>query len=217
MSENERNENDPVRIEKRDLAPMHCASDDSTRWNLFGVRFDAARRRVIATDGHVMAWVSLPEGLERAGTFGLAPDEALRLARLKHGAIVDVDATRANGHLRVSECPSRHSPLAGSGCWSEYAKHEGVGGSEWPRVEQVIPDADAPGTRRLGLSVDVLEQVVKVAKARGVRHLDIRVPKDAPSSKEEGAARCVMGPVLILATDEAESGFGIVAMPCRVE
>lgn len=158
-----------MRLQARDLAVLHAASTDETRFNLNTVRFDTEAGRLYATNGHVLAWVPMPdadEGEVKLESFSLARADAERLVkdtkvalkgvhpqlRDEFGAQLAVEESNGNGAAIVR--------LPGS-----LLTCEKVVEGEYPDVDKIIPSTD--GWMEVGIGVAVLETILKVVRARG--------------------------------------------------
>lgn len=141
-------------VNKQRLAPLHCASTDSNRYNLNAIRFDADGS-VVATNGHILARV-VPCDAERRSdveSFSLELEAAKDLSRsvTKKGsvAVLDVEATNANGHVEFNG-GDRRFPKQGL----EYPP--------WQQVHKQPQSADV--ALEIGLGLPVLEQLVKTLR-----------------------------------------------------
>lgn len=77
--------------------------------------------------------------------------------------------------------------------------------SRWPDVDKALAEHDTLETP-VGVSVDLLEQVVKAAKAMGVKMLRVQIPKDNKGYRLTA----------IRITPMKDKSFVIHVMPCRI-
>ena len=145
-----------MKLNRRTLAPLHCASKDPTRYNLNGLHFDAVGMTV-GTNGHILAVVR-PEPLEpHKRSFSVEASwlkEAVRATRPKRAP--DVELTDAYPEMNV----------------------------EYPNWRQ-IHDNPPVAHHAVTLSLHVLEALVATARqfAGGKKgdenmRLNFRFPKD---------------------------------------
>lgn len=143
-------------LNRRSLAPIHCASTDKSRENLTTLHFEPDGTTV-ATDGHLMAVVTPGEPLHESqhltpfelNTGDLGP--ILKEQRRKHALPTEVDRIRTNenGHCRIDV---------------------GGGAVEIPKVQHVtFPDwkvvqVTEPTHYSVSISLAVLEQMIATAR-----------------------------------------------------
>lgn len=150
-----------MHISKNRLAPIHCASDDATRYNLNSLRIDG--KRIEATNGHVLARVELGEPCPDIEAFSLPlPDAKPIAAKIKRKprragalrpvAVVDVAETNANGHVKL-ELPDGSPALA---------PKADPGYGDFPNTDQVFPKGEPE--YRIILSAAVLEAMVATVR-----------------------------------------------------
>ncbi len=190
-------------IRNKQLAVLHAASTDSTRFNLNSVRFEADGS-LVATDGHMLAVVKASEeagaGLE---PFEISLESAKTLSKgtrgkTNLGAGIDRDATNGNGSLRVT---------LGDGSALELPKLAQGDDGFYPDWRQVIPKDDRKIEHRVGLSLHVLERMVQIARqATETRKGEQRVLEFEFGGEFE--------PVKV--TDPKDDALTIVLMPCRI-
>jgi len=177
-------------ISKRLLAAKHCVSKDPTRYVLRRVK--VTREEVVATDGRVLVAIknteAQPDGED--GEFLLDPDmvqfaESLMRGKGPKPVIVEMEEDKISVTGFVTTWKSAQIEM------------EMEQGLAFPKTEQTIP-TDA--SKLFSVSVELLEKVVKTAKAAGINSLEIR----------QGENR--VGPLLLVGDEE---NFRIVLMPRR--
>ncbi len=147
---------DNLSLNRRSLAPIHCASKGSSRSNINSLHFEADGTTV-ATDGHLMAVVTPAtplEGVNQLEPFQLDVDalQALNKEQRKRfatEATIDREATNANGHCRI-ETP-------------------GAGAVEIPKLDCNYPDwkqvqVTDPTQYSVTIGLPVLEQMIATAR-----------------------------------------------------
>lgn len=155
------------------LAPLHAASNDSTRYQLNGVHFEADGT-IVATDGCMLAAVvpaQAPEsvdGVEALEPFTMGAADAKRVSAelRKHkgngpAGTLNVSATNKNPTARI---------ITGSTTFAG----EKVEASDFPDWRKVLPDpGDAVVT--VGLNVALLERACKIAKQYGAKTFKVSI------------------------------------------
>ena len=144
-------------LNRRTLSPLHCASSDSTRFNINSLHIEADGTTV-ATDGHIMAVVT-PGAMGEIGSEQLKPLQldadalkALNKEQRKKNApeaTIDLESTNANGHCRIE--------TAGSGA-VEIPKLD----CNYPNWQQVVPTE--PTHYSVRISLHVLESMIATAR-----------------------------------------------------
>ncbi len=137
-----------IRLNRRTLSPLHCASKDPTRYNLNGLHFDK-EGVTVGTNGHILACVrpAEPEPIERA--FSLEPAAlaaAVKATRPK--AAPDVGVTTGSASSRWLVGDVEHSEMD----------------VEYPSWRQVHPVKHAVPQHTLMLSLHVLEALCATAR-----------------------------------------------------
>ena len=191
-------------IRNKQLAVLHAASTDSTRYNLNSVRFEADGS-LVATDGHMLAVVK-PETEEADGgidPFVISLESAKTLnkgtrGKQNVGACVDRDATNGNGSLRVT---------LSDGSALELPKVEFGDDGFYPDWQQVMPKNGRKIEHRVGLSLHVLERMVTIAR----QATETRKGEQRTLVFEFGSE---FEPVKV--TDPKDEALTIVLMPCRL-
>jgi DNA polymerase III sliding clamp (beta) subunit (PCNA family) len=188
----------PMFLTKANLAVTKAASTDGSRYAISNVLIEADGATV-ATDGHMLVKVgALPaNALATPLLPSIVPAVALAtvakaLPKKGEHAIVDVDATNANGHFAIAAGTAVHAITKGEG-----------GATTFPDYGRVYPTYDAP-TLTIGFSVDLLSRMLDIAKAAGVKTLALNFGDDGTP---------------LHATGETESGqtFSALAMPYRLK
>ena len=132
-------------IQYRDLAPMHAASTDATRYNLNGVH--VGEEGTAATNGHVLAMVS---GEDMSSTpltipISVAKDIAKAVKKDERG-------------FELESCGSLAAKASYAGTVREFETIDG----DFPNLKQVIPITEPEFT--VGIGIEVLETIIKVAR-----------------------------------------------------
>ena len=143
-------------LNRRTLSPLHCASSDSTRFNINSLHVEA-NGTTIATDGHILAVVTPGTPLEigdELTPFTLEADHLKALnkeqrKRTAPEATIALESTNANGHCRIE--------TAGSGA-VEIPKLD----CTYPDWKQVLPTDPTHYTVRI--SLHVLESMIATAR-----------------------------------------------------
>ncbi len=135
-------------IQYRDMAPMHVARASDDQHNLSNVH--VSKDSTAATNGHVLAMVAGEDMLEPMSEpvlipLGVAKDLAKAVKKDARG-------------FELERCSSLTARASHGGTVREFATIDGV----FPNVDAVIPKG-AP-TFTVGLGIEVLEQIIKVAK-----------------------------------------------------
>lgn len=79
-----------VKIGREALVNVAVAvCDDNAGFNLSQVYFDLAEKAAVATDGHRLHWVALPDATDAGESFGV-PNDALKIVDAKKDAMVSV-------------------------------------------------------------------------------------------------------------------------------
>ncbi len=146
-----------MKINHRNLAPIHCASRDSTRYNLNSIHFDE-HGCTIGTNGHVLACVTPgDESKLEAFTVGLDSLESLQREQKKRNATaaeLDVEATNDNGHCRITSATGA----------LEIPKLQPGDKEFYPKWQQVLPAAECDTDRVVVISAAVLEPIIAAAR-----------------------------------------------------
>ena len=205
-------------LNRRTLSPLHCASSDSTRFNINSLRVEADGT-TIATNGHLMAVVTPGkplEGSEQLEPFTLEADHLKNLnkdQRKKNAPDnwIDTQATNANGHCRLET-------ISGAGA-VEIPKLQ----CEYPNWKQIQPTGEPHYSVRI--SLHVLEQMIATARqftdtkkgqggtfgteaSKSIMQFDFR------SDGLGGATH--MHPIVVTTEDKVSGDSLYVAMmPCR--
>ena len=201
-----------MQLNRRTLSPLHCASDDPTRFNINSLRVEADGK-TIATNGHILAVVTPAKplgGSEQLEPFTLEADALKTLnkeQRKKRApqATINHEATNANGHCRVE--------TAGSGA-VEIPKME----CTYPDWQQVLP-SDAPHYS-VRISLHVLESMIATAR----QFTDTKKGHGAvfgPSANKsivqfDFQEDCELKPIVVTTEDKTSGDtLKVVMMPCR--
>ena len=144
-------------LNRRTLAPLHCASDDSTRYALNSLHIEPDGTTV-ATNGHLMAVCKPSQPLEGDDTltaFELAADDLKEINKQQRKkvapeAIVDTEATNQNGHCRVTS----------NGRAYELPKND-PGFPDWRKIEAL---SDTEVYHSVTISLATLEQMIASAR-----------------------------------------------------
>ena len=197
-------------LNRRTLSPLHCASNDSTRFNINTLHVEADGK-TIATDGHIMAVVTPGkplEGSDRLEPFTLEADhlKALNKEQRKKNApeaTIDLEATNANGHCRIE--------TAGSGAVEIPKQTLG-----YPNWQAVVPTE--PTHYSVRISLHVLESMIatsrqftdtKKGQGGGLGGSKSIVQFDFQEDSE-------LKPIVVT-TEDRDTGdtLKVVMMPCR--
>ena len=186
-------------LRKQALSVVGAASNDDPRYSLNGILVEPDGSTV-ATDGHILvkytprsqpdtADYPTVEGCDPAKPGALVPfilpsDAAKDIYKavpkgrkaslpiLTDFVAIDVEQTNANGCAVLGvtdlESPRVFRPM----------KIEG----SFPKYENVIPTADKLGPK-VGLGVDLLMRICKIAKAQGFECLELQTFVDEPADK----------------------------------
>jgi DNA polymerase III sliding clamp (beta) subunit (PCNA family) len=214
-------------------AALAATTDTDKRYDLHAVQVDPSKHAVIATDGHVLL-IATDKSPQDDADFPLVPGAEF------HGTpvapvIVPADTVRA----MIGTMPKRSTiPILGC-CQLSTSGSESTAtltatdlsapriatlnredAGQFPSYERVMPATDRPSIR-LVLAVDVLEAIIKAAKAvsaTGARakspmiHFD--VPTGAKDRQKDGAQE-VISPVTITVNGVDVNVTGC-AMPCSL-
>lgn len=163
-----------------------AASTEESRYTLRAVKFDVEGKRIMATDGHILA---------------IVPCEP---AEGDHSSLIPLDAMKA---IRTMERASKHVPVQvttngkitakGGGGTSEFEAMEG----QFPNVDMVVPK-DGAWTLTIGLDAELLYKLAKAITPKGEGLIVKLQIKDGQSSVK-------------VTTSKLEGAIGVI-MPCRV-
>lgn len=137
-----------IRLNRRTLAPLHCASKDPTRYSVNGLHF-SKEGVTVGTNGHILACVRPAELEPIPRSFSLEPAAlaaAVKATRPK--AAKDVEVIQANCSSRWLVGDVEHSEMD----------------TNYPPWRQVHPVKHAVPQHTLGLSLHVLEALVVTAR-----------------------------------------------------
>lgn len=167
--------------------PEVCASSDEAREVLANVHFDAQKRCMVATDGHVLVKVPV-DCVDDHDTTGPIPVAALKAAN-KHGGKREPLATmHANGSVMLASGVTMPRP-------------EDIVFPDW---ERVIPTDFGQQSVTFTINADLLARIQKALGSNGVT-LTVRVDGDG------------MAPILVKPNDaisKADGALGVL-MPMR--
>lgn len=199
-------------LNHRTLSPLHCASADSTRYQINSLRIEADGT-TIATNGHIMAVVTPGkplEGSEQLEPFTLEADHLKTLNKEQRKrntpeATIDLEATNENGHCRI-ETP-------GSGA-VEIPKLQ----CEYPDWRQVQPSE--PPHYSVRISLHVLESMIATArqftdtkKGNGGAFGTAGAKSIVQFDFQED---CELKPIVVTTEDKTSGDtLKVVMMPCR--
>jgi DNA polymerase III sliding clamp (beta) subunit (PCNA family) len=166
-----------------------AASDEESRYTLRAVKVDKENKRIMATDGHILAIVPCEIGDEDHSTLiGLDSIKNIR-AMQKRAKAVPVEV-KLNGKVTVTGV-------------CESAEYEVVTG-QFPNVDMVVPKVE-DRTIVIGLNVNLLLRLAQAMQPEIGKHdppiLELRI-KDGNSSV---LVKCPKNP----------DAIGVI-MPCRV-
>lgn len=204
---------DNLSLNHRTLAPIHCASKDSSRFNINSLHVEADGTTV-ATDGHIMAVVtpaSPLEGVNQLEPFTLEAEHLKNLnkdQRKKNapGNWIDTQATNTNGHCRLET-------ISGAGA-VEIPKLD----CTYPAWKQVLPTDPTHYTVRI--SLHVLEAMIATARQftdtkkghGGTLGMDAKRSIVRFDFQEDSECKPI-----VVTTEDRDSGdtLKVVMMPCR--
>ncbi len=195
-------------INRRSLAPLHCASTDSTHFNINALHF-TEEGQTIGTDGHLMAVFTPPappQAPDRLQPFTLEAEHLKALnkeQRKRFAPLAEIDrlATNANGHCRIE--------TAGSGA-VEIPKLQGT----YPDWKQVIP-SDPPAFA-VHLSLEILEKMIATVRQFTETRKGEACPVRLDFQEAEENGECLR-PVVVTRDHANEDGdtLRVIMMPCR--
>ena len=139
------------------------------------------KSRILACDAHAMIVIENEDGPESP----VMVDPAAVL--LLRGDVSKMDGAVLTGGIVTVDASSSASPAA------------------WPDVDPAMPKADALESP-VGISIDILEQIVEAAKLLKVRVVQIQIPKDGGKGRLSA----------LRVTPVGGKAFVIIAMPCRL-
>lgn len=203
-------------IRKAQLAVIHAASDDETRYNLNSVqlRKDGA---VVATNGHMMAMIQGEETHERERLLPIEDAKQLQKA-LPKGVPIPITYTGDKGNMHVTVKGGELTP--------------GVIDAEYVNTDQITKKLPLDGGShhvRIALNIHYIERLAKIVRAwsettaKDAQMVEFRIPLDLKLDVEaEGNAITVgehLDPIHVLGVD-AKNGapdLHVVLMPMRLE
>ena len=171
----------------------NCISPDTTREHLCKAYLDTEKKRLVATDGHMMAVV--PVIVEEGDVSGFVTADAIKTARkVKVNPEVSI---HCNGALAIDNGPTFARPTDG----------------QFPPYEQVMPEyrqGDA-GTITIGLNAGYLHDLMQAlgSPKSGIVSLTIPVKVGEDGKLDAGLEPIVVG------TSNAGGAVGVL-MPARV-
>lgn len=134
-----------IRLNRRTLSPLHCASKDPTRYNLNGLRFDA-EGVTVGTNDHILACVQTEPHLESFSLEPAALAAAVKATRPKTAPDVEVTPGSAPRRWLVGDVEHSQADV------------------EYPNWRQVHPVKHAVPQHTVMLSLHVLEALVATAR-----------------------------------------------------
>lgn len=162
-----------------------AASTEKSRYTLSAVKLDVTNKRMMATDGHILAIV--PVEVSETDHDGLLTIDSIKQARKMHKSAKNISEMAVNGKFIVK---------AGS----QQAEFELETG-QFPNADAVIPKFAGPAT--ITLDVEKLMRLAKAIKEKnygGERIVSLWI-KDANSG------------ILVKGSDDGDA-LGVL-MPCR--
>lgn len=199
-----------MELNRKNLAPLHCASTDTTRLNLAALRFEEDGRTV-ATNGHTLALFipgKEPEADEKLEPFSLPADSLKDIVKEQRkrnpkDCHVDVEATKGARVCRTFD----PEPL---GSTSELPKLQDEDGGNFPKWEAVMPK-EAPHYS-VNLSLHVLEQLIAAARQfSGTRKGEQQNVRFDFAESELNVVK-----VTCESKDDSEDRLEVIMMPCRL-
>lgn len=145
-----------MKLNRRNLAPIHCASTDSTRYSINALRFEEDGTTV-ATDGHILAVVKPGKVIDaKLDPFsveleGLAPFQKEQRKKNPARARLDIKPTNDNGacYLSSGGVDTRLPKVVGDFV-------------DWRTVANAVHSDSAQTT--VGISLADLEKIVSTAR-----------------------------------------------------
>lgn len=158
-----------MKLNRRTLAPLHCASRDETRYSMNGLHF-SKEGVTVGTNGHILAAVVPVEPEPIPRSFSLEPAAlAAAVKATKPKGRPDVELTSGSASSRWLVGDVEHSEMD----------------ADYPNWRQVHPVQHAVPKHTLGLSLHVLEALCATARqfAGGKKgetgtHLTLELPSD---------------------------------------
>jgi hypothetical protein len=169
--------------------PELCASDDSTRTQLCEPWLDVEKKRLCATNGHML--ISVPIETDDVDATGPLPSDALKAARKACGRSASEISLSANGTVQIPGGAS-------------FPRDKTV---QFPPIDQVIPSYKKgdKGTVTFGVNAHYLATLAKaLGSDTGVIQITIKI--------ENGTT---LDPLLV-SRDVGHKDEVALVMPCRV-
>ena len=187
----------------RKYQPELAASADTTRPNLQNLHLDVEKKKLIATNGHVMAVVPITDLDKSPGpcakdTTGFVAPAVLKQARKvtpKEFGYMIVSAGKEHVFVDKSTMPRTDA-----------------GGAQFPPWEQVVPSYKEgdEGTITIGISAKYLLDMAKAIGADVRKNYQVAVTIALPSAKAKD--KTILEPYVVTAS--GSEAFAII-MPCR--
>ncbi len=194
-------------LNRRNLAPIHCASTEETRHATNSLRFEKDGTTV-AMDGHILAVCHPGEPIDCLDPFslGLAPlAPILKEQRKKQAtaAVIDTATTNANSYCRIES----------AGTAVEIPK---LDAGDYPNWRHLLPTE--PVMLSVGLSLHNLEKLVATARQfSSTRKGDVTIVRMDFRENVKNAENEYHGPVTVTCE---KNGHGdtleFVVMPARL-
>lgn len=162
-----------------------AASQEESRYTLKAVKLDVAGKRIMATDGHILAIV--PVEVSDGDHDGLISVDAMKAARKLQRAAKGVPIqANVNGKFSIS----------GAGQSAEFDLDTGT----FPNVDAIIPKFDGPPT--ITLDAELLLRLAKAIETKGY----------SPAYSVALWIKDANSPILV--KGEQDGAIGVI-MPCR--
>lgn len=187
----------------RKYQPELAVSADPTRPNLANLHLDVETKRLVATNGHVLAVVPVTEldsapGPVAKDTTGYVAPAVLKQARKVTPKAFDVAVvSAARDHVFVDGSTMPRTDASGA---------------KFPPWQQVVPSykrGDA-GTITIGISAKYLLDMAKAIGADAKKNYQVAVTIALPAK----GAKEVLAPYVVTVSNDAEA-FAVI-MPCRL-
>lgn len=198
-------------------AALAATTADNTRYFLNAVQAEPATHRVVATNGHILLIATDNHPMDDAdfpviagAEFHGSPEGRIVLdADICKGMIATMPKKTPIPILKAAQLSVNGSPstvtLAATDLQApRVATINTADTRQFPAYERVMPTGDS---LPMCLAIDVLEQLIKAAKAVGSKHITF----DVPTKYDKGVMTAVG--VTMLADDVTVTGC---AMPCRI-
>jgi DNA polymerase III sliding clamp (beta) subunit (PCNA family) len=204
-------------------AALAATTSDNTRYFLHAVQAEASANRVVATNGHILLIATDKSPMKdedfpnvAGAEFHGSPEGAVLLdADVCKSLIATMPKKTSIPILQTAQLSVNGSPttltLAATDLKApRVAAIDTKDAGLFPAYDRIMPKADRAGVK-LCMAVDVLEQLIKAAKAVSSKHITFDVPTsdaDVKSGAVISAAGVTMDGADVLVTG--------VAMPCRL-